>query len=832
MTTFARELREVPIQEEMRTSYLDYAMSVIVARALPDVRDGLKPVQRRILYAMHELGLRPTTPHRKSARIVGEVLGKYHPHGDAPVYEALVRMAQPFTLRYPLIDGQGNFGSIDDDPPAAMRYTEARLAPIAEEMLADLDRDTVDFVPNFDGSLQEPTVLPTRLPNLLVNGASGIAVGMATSIPPHNLGEVCDALCLLIDRYDERHTEAVENALLDILQGPDFPTGGIILRYDEKGNDTIREAYRKGRGRILVQARVQVVEPRRTGRRQILITEIPYQVSKAGLVERIAHLIKEKKVDGVLEVRDESDREGLRVVLDLRRDADPEVVLNNLYEHTPLRTSFTVNLLALVNGQPRDDLSLRDLLLHFLEFRQEVVTRRARYDLQKARERAHILEGLRIALQFLDEVIRTIRQAQDTDAARQALMQRFGLTQAQAQAILEMQLRRLSALERERLEEEYRNLQQTIADLEALLADPRRVLAVVREEVLRLKEQYGDPRRTEISEAGARRITVAERTQHEDVVVILSGNGYIKRVPLSTYRAQRRGGKGVRGMPTREGDAVTFLLVADTHDTLLFFTDRGRVYALKVYELPGDTSRTARGTLLTNLGLSLAEGERVNAMVAVPDLSVGLDLLMATRQGEVKRLPLTAMSHIRASGLTAMDLEPGDALVSAQAVSPEEEVLLVTEQGMSIAFRAEEVPQRSRQAGGVRGIELARGDRVVAMDTLTPGGFLLCLTRHGYGKRTPVEEFRLQHRGGKGIRAFRISPKTGPLVSAQVVGPEVEDLVVVTARGQVFRTSLEEVSVRHRDASGVVVIRLDEGDEVASMACLRPRSTRAPARRG
>ncbi|MCS7207272.1 MAG: DNA gyrase subunit A [Dehalococcoidia bacterium] len=805
----AKVLTPVRIEEELRSSYLDYAMSVIVARALPDVRDGLKPVQRRILYAMQELGLRPGAPYKKSARIVGEVLGKYHPHGDAPVYEAMVRMAQDFTLRYPLVDGQGNFGSIDDDPPAAMRYTEARLAPIAEEMLADIDRDTVDFVLNFDGSLQEPAVLPARLPNLLVNGASGIAVGMATSIPPHNLAEVCDAIVRLIDDPDT----PVED-LLGIVQGPDFPTGGIVLA--GAGRQSLLRAYATGQGRILVRGKAQVVEPKK-GRPTIVITEVPYQVNKAALVERIATLAREKKIEGIAEVRDESDREGLRVVVELKREAQADIVLNNLYKHTPLQSAFTVHMLALVEGQPRV-LSLKEMLGLYIQHRQQVVTRRAQHDLRKAQERAHILEGLRIALQFLDEVIRIIRQAPDADTARQRLMERFGLTQVQAQAILDMQLRRLTALDRQKLEEEYQALRQEIERLQALLADPRKILAEVRRETLQLKKDYGDARRTQVLAEEVRELSREELVPHAQVVVTLSANGYIKRIPVSTYHRQHRAGKGVKGMLTREDDAVRHLVVCDTHDTLLLFSKRGWVYALKVYDIPEDTTRATRGTPLANL-VGIGTGEAITSVRAVSALGGEAFLLLCTRQGEVKRIPLAALASVRTAGLVAMDLEAGDELVSAQVVGEEDEVVLVTRRGKALRTRVASIPQRSRQAGGVRGIRLAKDDQVVAMEVVRPGGELLVVSAQGFGKRTPLDEFRPLRRGRKGIATFAVSDKTGPVALARVVPPHPEaDLVVATAKAHVLRTTLGEVPTYHRDSRGARIIALEEGDSVASLA--------------
>jgi DNA gyrase subunit A len=807
----AKALTPVRIEEELRASYLDYAMSVIVARALPDVRDGLKPVQRRILYAMHELGLRPGSPYKKSARIVGEVLGKYHPHGDAPVYEAMVRMAQPFTLRYPLVDGQGNFGSIDDDPPAAMRYTEARLAPIAAEMLADIERETVDFTPSFDGSLREPTVLPARLPNLLVNGASGIAVGMATSIPPHNLAEVCDAVVHLLD-----HPDASVEDLLRWIQGPDFPTGGVVLAGE--GREGLLRSYATGQGRILVRGKAEVREVKK-GRPAIIITEIPYQVSKAALVERIAALAREKKVDGILEVRDESDREGMRVVVELRRDAQAEVVLNNLFKHTPLQCAFPVNMLALVDGQPRV-LSLKDLLVAYIGHRREVITRRARYDLRQAKERAHILEGLRIALGALDEVVAIIRSSPDADTARQRLMERFPLTPGQAQAILEMQLRRLTAMDRRKLEEEYQALRTEMERLEALLADPLQVLEEVRRETLEMRKAYGDARRTRVVAAEGKELSREALVPHARVVVTLSANGYVKRIPLSTYHRQHRAGKGARGTLVREDDAIRHLIGADTHDTLLLFSDRGRVYALKVYDIPEETARGARGTPLANL-VALGPREAVTSVQAVSGVTGDAFLLLCTRRGEVKRLPLSTLAGLRAAGLVTMDLEEGDELVAAQVVGQEDEVLLVSQEGRALRLRVEEIPVRSRPAGGVRGMRVGDGDGVVALEVVAPGGEVVVVTAHGFGKRTPLEEFRTIGRGAQGVMVFPVGEKTGPLVTARVIPSRAEvDLVVVSARGAVLRMTPEEIPLHHRQSRGARVIALEEGDRVASLAAI------------
>ena len=810
-TTSTENIQPIGIEDEMRSSYLSYAMSVIVSRALPDVRDGLKPVQRRILYAMHELGLRSTNPYKKSARIVGEVLGKFHPHGDSPVYEALVRMAQDFSMRYTLVDGQGNFGSIDNDPPAAMRYTEARLTSIAEELLADIELNTVDMADNFDGSLQEPTVLPALLPNMLLNGASGIAVGMATNIPPHNLGELCDAVCFLIDNPD-----ALVEDLMKKIPGPDFPTGAII-----HGRTGLADAYRTGRGRVVMQARAEVEEVKGM-RQQIAITELPFQVNKASLVEKIAHLARDKKIEGISDIRDESDRHGLRVVVELKREANAENVLNNLYWHTPLRSTFNVITLGLVDGQPQI-LNLKRALQLYIEHRQVVITRRSEHRLKVARDRAHIVEGLRMALSRLDEVIAIIRGSQDANTARANLVERLNLTEVQAQAILDMQLRRLAALERERLEEEFRALLKAIGDLEALLADPAKVTAVVREDAKGLKKRFGDPRRTEIRDEEATLHSLEELTPHQDVVITLSQRGYIKRIPSATYRLQHRGGKGVRGMTTREDDALQDVLVADTHDKILFFTNRGRVYQLRSLEIPADTSRTTRGTQAVNL-LRLAEKERINAVVAAPDQENGGVLVMGTLMGEIKALRLAALVNMRVSGLNAMDLEPGDELVSVRLGHPEDDVMMVTAKGQAVRFGVGEITVRSRAAGGVRGIRLAAGDSLVGMEVVQPQNTILVVSAQGFGKLVQISKFRRQAKGGIGTRCFRTSSTTGLVAGARVVDGQDDEVVLVSAQCQVVRSSLKEISVQGRHSRGVIIWRPDGGDEVASMACVPEKS--------
>ena len=813
MVTTAGSIQPRGIEQEMRTSYLSYAMSVIVSRALPDVRDGLKPVQRRILYAMHEMGMRPGSAYRKSARIVGEVLGKYHPHGDSPVYEALVRMAQDFSMRYPLIDGQGNFGSIDNDPPAAMRYTEARLASIADEMLGDIELSTVDFSPNFDGSLEEPTVLPATLPNMLVNGASGIAVGMATNIPPHNLGEICDAIRYLID-----HPDAVVEDLMKRVPGPDFPTGAII-----QGRSGIVDAYTTGHGRVVMQSRTEI-EELRGGREQIVVTELPYQVNKASLVEKIAHLVRDKKLEGVSDIRDESDRHGMRVVVELKRDSQAEIVLNNLYRHTSLRSSFNVIMLALVDGQPQV-LGLKRAIQLFIEHRRVVIVRRSEHMLRVAKERAHIVEGLRMALSQLDEIIAVIRASQDAATARGNLIERFSLSEPQAQAILDMQLRRLAALEREKLEEEYKDLLKRIADLESLLANPARVMATIKEDCQKLKKRFGDPRRAEISDEEVTDHALEEYILHQDVVITLSRRGYIKRIPSATYKLQHRGGKGVRGMTTREDDAPHDLVVADTHDTLLFFTNRGRVHHLRCFAIPADTSRTTKGTPVINL-LRLGENEKVSAMVAVPDLFNGSTLVLATRLGSIKVLSVSALANIRSAGLNAMNLKGVDELISVRLATPYDDAIMVTQKGQGVRFALADVRVRSRGAGGILGVRLVEGDIVVAMEVVKPNDTLLVVSKQGYGKLVHMSRFRQQGRGGMGTRAFKVSAKTGQVAGARVVNEGKEDeVMLVSAKCQVFRTSLKEISMQGRNTMGVIIWRPDRGDEVASIACFPDNSS-------
>ncbi|MBC7083223.1 MAG: DNA gyrase subunit A [Firmicutes bacterium] len=786
----------------MKRSYLLYSMSVIVGRALPDVRDGLKPIHRRILYAMSELGLTPDKPHRKSATIVGEVMGKYHPHGDAAIYDTLVRMAQDFSHRYPLIDGHGNFGSIDGDPPAAMRYTEARMAKITLKLLADIDKETVDFVPNFDESLKEPTVLPARFPNLLVNGSSGIAVGMATNIPPHNLGEVIDAVVMLIDNPDASIKE-----LMMIIKGPDFPTGGLIM-----GRDGIRDAYTTGRGSIKMRARARI-ETSSGGKTRILVTEIPYQVNKARLIESIAELVRDKKIDGITDLRDESDREGMRIVIELRRDANPNVVLNQLYKHTQMEDTFGVIMLVLVDGQPRV-LNLKETLHYYIEHQKEVVTRRTRFELARAEERAHILEGLKIALDNLDAIITLIRQSRTPEVAREGLMKRFKLSEKQAQAILDMRLQRLTGLERKKIEDEYVEVIKLIAKLKGILADEKRVLEVIKEELLAIKEEYADLRRTEIT-AAATKLDVEDLIAEEDIVVTLTHQGYIKRLPLTTYRSQRRGGRGVTGMSTKEEDFVEHLFVTTTHEYILFFTDKGKIYSIKAYEVP-EASRQARGTAVVNL-ISLSPGESIRAVIPIREFADDKYLVMATRQGVIKKTALSMYDNARRSGVIAIDLAEGDDLVSVKLTSGDEELIIVTAQGQSIRFKEEEVRPLGRIARGVKGISLAKGDTVVGMDVVREGCDLLVVTANGFGKRTPLAEYRLQSRGGKGIKTLKVTPKTGPAADVKVLTGD-DELMIISAEGIIIRMNAADIPQQGRSTQGVRVMKLEPGDKVVSVA--------------
>ncbi len=802
-------IKPTQIVDEMRSSYLDYAMSVIVQRALPDIRDGLKPVQRRILYGMQDLAMRPNSGYKKSARLVGEVLGKWHPHGETAVYDALVRMAQPFTLRAPLVDGQGNFGSVDNDPPAAMRYTEARMAAIAEEMLVNIDQDTVDYSENFDGTLREPTVLPARLPNLLVNGASGIAVGMATNIPPHNLVEVCDALIHLAD-----HPNSSVEDLMQFVKGPDFPTGGTIM-----GTSGIREAYATGRGQVIVRAKAEIEPMRRSSRMQIVVNELPYQVNKAALVEKVAGLVKSRKIEGISDLRDESDREGMRIVFELRAGVQPMVVLNNLYKFTAMQNSFSANMLALIDGMPRV-FTLRQALQQFLEFRREVIRRRTEFELAKAQQRAHILAGLRIAISNLDAVIALIRNADSAQDAKQQLITRFGLDDDQAQAILDMQLRRLAALERQQIENEYNELQTAIRGMEELLASDHKMLNEVKKELRELKKKHGDDRRTDISHE-ASDLSRELLEPHEQIVVTLSQAGYIKRIPASTYRNQHRGGKGVGGMTTRDDDAVKHLLVVDTHDKLLFFTNKGKVYSMTAYELRADTSRNSRGVPLMNV-IAMTDTETISAVIGVSPQDLDTDdryLVLATSQGRIKRTALSSVDNVRPSGLIIMGLVTGDELVSVRPAGADEDIVMVTEKGMSIRFQMSKVRPQQRGARGVRGMRIEARDRIVSMDVGTPEARLLVISKLGYGKITSLDKYRVTDRGGKGVKTFNIRSKTGPVADAQIIDDSTE-IYVVSEQAQVLRTSLSEIRSMGRATQGVTIFKPAKGDAVASISCV------------
>ena len=823
-----------PIEDEMRESYLSYAMSVIVARALPDVRDGLKPVQRRILYAMHDMGIRPGSQYRKSARIVGEVLGKFHPHGDGSVYDALVRMAQLFSMRAPLIDGQGNFGSIDGDPPAAMRYTEARLAAIADEMLADIDQQTVDYSDNFDDSLKEPQVLPGRMPNLLVNGSSGIAVGMATNMPPHNLGEICDAINYVID-----HPNCNVDQLMEIVPAPDFPTSGRI-----RGVAGVRDMYATGRGRVVMEAVTEIEDMpgRNSNRQRIIISELPYQVNKATLVEKIASLVRDKTLVGITEIRDESDRRGIRVVIELARSAQPTVILNNLYKRTALRSSFNAIMLALVDGQPQE-LPLKDLINHFITHREDVIRRRTEYQLGRARDRAHIVEGLLKALDAIDAIIETIRNSQDVETARNNLVQQFDLSEIQAQAILDMQLRRLAALERQRLDEEYNDLLATIARLEDLLQNPQKIRAEIKRETREVKRKHADPRRTVIIREELQEQSIEQFIVQEDVVVTLSQRGYIKRVPINTYRNQRRGGKGVRGANNRDDDAIMQIAVVNTHEQLLFFTNKGRVYPLSVYETPNDSGRTARGTLLVNL-IPLQPGEHVQTMLPASRDEYNRLYVFATRNGRVNALRPGQLQNLRKSGLIAMKVLDGDELVAVRPAHSDASVVLVTEQGQALLCPVTSIPERNRNATGVIGIkfkdEFGGKDRVVALDVVNDpeDEYLLVVSEKGYGKATPLcnskgePVYRETNRGGMGVKTFAVDQgdkPTGPVVDAKIVtsaemnDEEGHEVFIISARGQVVRIDLAEIKVVNtRQTKGVIVWRERGGDDsVVSIYCFR-----------
>ncbi|WP_232317636.1 DNA gyrase subunit A [Bacillus acidicola] len=787
----------------MRTSFLDYAMSVIVSRALPDVRDGLKPVHRRILYAMNDLGMTSDKAYKKSARIVGEVIGKYHPHGDSAVYDTMVRMAQDFSYRYMLVDGHGNFGSVDGDSAAAMRYTEARMSKISMELLRDINKDTIDYQDNYDGSEREPVVLPSRFPNLLVNGSSGIAVGMATNIPPHHLGEVIDGILAL-----SKDPDITIQELMEYIPGPDFPTAGLIV-----GRSGIRRAYETGRGSIIQRARVEI-EQKPNGKETILVHEIPYQVNKAKLIERIAELVNEKKIEGITDLRDESDRRGMRVVIEVRRDANANVILNNLYKHTALQTSFGINLLSLVDGQPKV-LNLKQCLYYYLEHQKVIIRRRTEFELRKAEARAHILEGLRIALDHIDEIIHLIRSSQTTDIARTGLMEQFALSEKQAQAILDMRLQRLTGLEREKIEEEYQALVQLIAELKAILADEDKILDIIREELLEIKERFNDGRRTEIVAGGIEQIEDEDLIPRENIVVSLTHNGYIKRLPISTYRSQKRGGRGVQGMGTNEDDFVEQLLTTSTHDTILFFTNKGKVYKSKGYEIP-EYSRTAKGIPIINL-LGIDKDEWVNAIIPVEEFLENWFLFFTTKRGVSKRTPLTEFANIRTNGLISISLRDEDELISVRLTDGHKEIIIGTKQGMLIRFPETDVRSMGRTATGVKGITLSENDEVVGMEILEDHHDVLIVTMNGYGKRTPAAEYRIQSRGGKGIKTCNITEKNGTLISVKTVTGD-EDIMLITADGILIRMAVTDISQLGRNTQGVKLIRLSDEAFVATVA--------------
>ncbi|KOP71578.1 DNA gyrase subunit A [Cytobacillus solani] len=789
------QVKERNISTEMRESFLDYAMSVIVSRALPDVRDGLKPVHRRILYAMHDLGMHSDKPYKKSARIVGDVIGKYHPHGDSAVYETMVRMAQDFNYRYMLVDGHGNFGSIDGDSAAAMRYTEARMSKISMELLRDINKDTIDYQDNYDGEEKEPVVLPARFPNLLVNGTSGIAVGMATNIPPHQLGEVIDGVLAV-----SKDPEITIQELMDIIPGPDFPTAGIIL-----GRSGIRKAYETGRGSITLRAKVEI-EQKPSGKEVIIVNEIPYQVNKAKLIERIAELVRDKKIDGITDLRDESDREGMRIVIEVRKDANANVLLNNLYKQTALQTSFGINLLALVDGEPKV-LNLKQCLVYYLNHQKVVIRRRTEFELRKAEARAHILEGLRIALDHLDEVIALIRSSQTTDIAREGLMSKFNLSDKQAQAILDMRLQRLTGLEREKIEEEYANLVKLIGELKAILADEEKLLDIIREELIEIKERFDDERRTEIVAGGIEQIEDEDLIPRENIAITLTHKGYIKRLPVSTYRSQKRGGRGIQGMGTNEDDFVEHLITTCTHDTILFFTNKGKVYRSKGYEIP-EFSRTAKGIPIINL-LGIEKDEWVNAIIPVEEFVDDWFLFFTTKMGISKRSPLSSFAHIRNNGLIALNLREDDELISVRLTDGNKEIIIGTSNGLLIRFPETDVRSMGRTATGVKGISLNGDDEVVGMEVLEEQSQILIVTKNGYGKRTPSEEYRVQGRGGKGIKTCNITEKNGNLVSMRAVTGE-EDLMLITTGGVLIRMAVSDISTMGRNTQGVRLIRLDE----------------------
>ncbi len=806
MANIFDKINPITLEEELKSSYIDYSMSVIVSRALPDVRDGLKPVHRRVLFGMHELGMAFNRPYKKSARIVGEVLGKYHPHGDTAVYDTMVRMVQDFSLRYPLVDGQGNFGSVDGDSPAAMRYTEARLAKIADEMLRDLEKNTVGFAPNFDDTLQEPTVLPAYLPNLLVNGSSGIAVGMATNMPPHNLTEVIDGLIALIKNPDI----SIEKLMKHIV-APDFPTGGIIFGYQG-----VRDAYLTGRGKIIVRAKANI-ETAKNGREAIIITELPYQVNKATLQEKIAELVKEGKIEDISALRDESDRDGMRVVIELKRDGQPAVVLNQLFKHTQMQTTFGVIQLALVNGTPKV-LTLKEIMQHFLLHRMDVLIRRTKFELDAAERRAHILEGYIIALDNIDEVIETIKKSRDVDTARNNLMRKFKLSEIQAKAILDMRLQRLTGLERKKIEDEYREVIKLIEKLRGILDSEEKRNFIIKDELLELKEKYGDERRTEII-YDYTEFSLEDTIAEEDVVVTISHKGFIKRFPVSGYRKQARGGKGVSGAGTKDDDFIEHMFVASTHQYILFFTDTGKCYWLKVHEVP-EGGRASRGKSIINL-IEKEKDEQIAAFVAVKEFKDDQYLLMVTAQGTIKKTVLSAYSNVRKSGINAININKGDRLIGVKLTDGKNDVVLGTRQGMAIRFHEEDVRDMGRTATGVRGISLAKKDEVVGLIVIKRQGTILVVTQNGFGKRSDITDYRITKRGGKGVTTVKITDKTGTMISMMEVSDN-EELVIISEQGMVIRQSLKELRVMGRNTQGNRLIRLKDGDNIADVAKIVP----------
>jgi len=812
MATIFEKIVPVSLEEEMKSSYIDYSMSVIVARALPDVRDGLKPVHRRVLFGMSELGLAYNRPYKKSARIVGEVLGKYHPHGDTAVYDTMVRMVQEFSLRYPLVDGQGNFGSVDGDSPAAMRYTEARLARIADEMLRDLDKNTVDFAPNFDDSLQEPTVMPSYLPNLLVNGSSGIAVGMATNIPPHNLNEVIDGLVAMI-----KNPNITSEKLMKHVIAPDFPTGGIIFGYQG-----VKEAYLTGRGRIIVRAKANI-ESLKTGRENIIITELPYQVNKANLIEKIAELVREGKLNDISNIRDESDRDGMRVVIELKRDAQPAIVLNQLFKHTQMQTTFGVIMLALVNGVPKV-LELKEMMQHFIKHRMTVLIRRTKFELDAAERRAHILEGYIIALDNIDEVIETIKKSRDVETAKHNLMRKFKLSEIQAKAILDMRLQRLTGLERKKIEDEYKETIKLIERLQGILKSEEKRYIIIKDELLTLKEKYGDERRTEIVQ-DYEEFSLEDIIAEEDVVVTISHRGFIKRFPVSGYRKQGRGGKGVTGAGTKDDDFIEHMFIASTHQYILFFTDQGKCYWLKVHELP-EGGRATRGRSILNL-LQKDPNENITAFVTVKEFKNDNYLIMATQKGTVKKTVLSAYGNVRKGGINAINLAPGDKLIEVKMTDGNNDIVIGTRNGFAIRFHEKDVRDMGRTATGVRGVKLGKGDKVVGLIVIKRNDNILVVTEKGYGKRSDINDYRITHRGGKGVITVKTTDKVGKMMAMMDV-VDGDELVIISTQGMVIRQSVKDIRVMGRNTQGVRVIRLNEKDSIADIAKVVPEEEAEP----